>query len=112
MECGSEVKSVAYSPDGKTMASGGMNKKVTLWSVETSIRLRKEYMERLFRGEPSYDSEGKQIDYGDAKLWEMECGSVVSSVAHAPDGKTIVSGDMAKKVTLWSAETGAKLWEM
>ena len=59
-----EVFSVAYSPDGKTLASGGDDKMIKLWDVTT----------------------GKEL----ATLQEHTGG--VSSVAYSPDGKTLASG--------------------
>ena len=60
------VNSVAFAPDGATIASGGHSGKVTLWSAA---------------GE---------------KRWEVQCSgpvcSPVYSVAFAPDGATIASG--------------------
>ena len=65
-----KVLSVAFAPDGATIASGDFDRKVTLWSAA---------------GE---------------KRWERACGGWVWSVAFAPDGATIASGDCRGKVTL------------
>jgi WD40 repeat protein len=73
-----EVIAVAFSPDGKKLASVGLDKTVRLWDVET----RKE---RLSLKEP---------------------GDQVLCLAFAPDGQTLVTGGQDKTIRFWSVATG------
>ena len=67
------VHSVAFSPDGKFLASGGDDHTVRIWSVETGECLK--------------------------VLKEQE--SSVHSVAFSPDGKFLASGGRDKIVRIW-----------
>jgi hypothetical protein len=73
------VRSVAYSPDGKTLASGSEDKTIKLWDVTT----------------------GKER----ATLTGHMGG--VRSVAFSPDGKTLASGaGDPGEIKLWDVATG------
>ncbi len=70
------VFGVAFSPDGKTLASGSGDKTIILWDVGTRQPL----------GTPL-------------------TASAVASVAFSPDGKTLASGTWDKTVILWDVGT-------
>ncbi|CCI03622.1 hypothetical protein MICAC_4770001 [Microcystis aeruginosa PCC 9443] len=72
------VWSVNFSPDGKTLVSGSVDKTIKLWNVETGKEIR------TLKGHDGY-------------VW---------SVNFSPDGKTLVSGSGDKTIKLWSKETG------
>src|SRR5947209_4969541 len=67
------VFSVAFSPDGKTLAAGGWDGSIRLWDVATSKELRQ------FVGH---------------KGW-------VKSVAFSPDGRTLISAGRDRDIHIW-----------
>jgi WD40 repeat protein len=73
------VLSVAFSPDGTTLASGSSDKTVRLWEVSSGRALR------VLRGHKSQ----------------------VTSVAFRPDGRTLTSASADGTVRLWDVASGA-----
>ena len=73
--------SVAFSPDGQTLASGSYDETVRLSDVATGRTLG------AFEGHTDE----------------------VQSVAFSPDGKTLVSGSDDHTVRLWEVSTGSAL---
>jgi WD40 repeat protein/serine/threonine protein kinase len=72
---------VAFSPDGKRLATGGKEKTVKIWDVETAHLLQ------TLRGH-----------IGD-----------VSTVAFSPDGRYVASGGEDSTVKVWDSRTGELL---
>jgi WD40 repeat protein len=76
---------LAFSSDGKTLASGGADQMIKLWNVET------QRCDRLLQGHTA----------------------VVQSIAFSADGLTLVSAALNQSMRLWDVPTGQciKTWQ-
>jgi RNA polymerase sigma factor (sigma-70 family) len=115
-----EVLSVAFSPDGKTLASASNDMTVKLWEVATGKE--QATLDGHTQGVRSvaFSPDGKTLASGSLdrtiKLWEVATGKEqatlqghiqeVLSVAFSPDGKTLASGSGDDTVKLWEVATG------
>ena len=112
--------SVQFSPDGKTIATGGANNAIRLWDTKTGK------LKRILRGHSQaaisicFSPDGKTLASGSfdgsIKLWNVTTGELkatfkghptkVISVCYSPDGKTVASGSIDGTVKLWETKTG------
>ncbi len=117
------VRSVAFTPDGKTLASGGLDNMVKLWDVATGGELRTLRGHTDWVEAVAFSPDGKILASGSddrmIRLWDIATGrelrtlaghsEAVTSVAFSPDGKTLMSGGRDAKMKLWEASTGREL---
>jgi WD40 repeat protein len=95
---------IAYSPDGKILASGGRDNVIRLFDAASGKEIR-----RLVGHRPrSYRPPADVRNALDALVGATGEGGV-NSVAFAPDGKTVASGGWDDTVRLWDVQTGKEL---
>ena len=109
------VKSVAFSPDGKTLASGGGDNVIHLWAIGTGKRKMTLVGHTHWVFSLAFSPDGKTLASGsvdsDIRLWDPHTGQHkktltghgdwVRSIAFSPDGKTLVSGSDDGSVLIW-----------
>ena len=111
------VKSVAFSPDGSTIASGSEDSTLRLWEVNTGTQIRTLTGHTGSVLGVAFSPDGKTIASGSAddtlKLWDANTGTEIrtltedwwgGSVVFSPDGNTIASGNK-----LWDVNTGTEI---
>jgi WD40 repeat protein len=116
------VMSVAFSPDGKTLASDSWDKTIRLWDVATSQPIGQPLTGHTdYVASVAFSPDGKTLASGSwdktIRLWDVATGKSISqpltghtddvgSVAFSPDGKTLASGSWDKTIRLWDVATG------
>lgn len=75
------VVAMAYSPDGRYVASGGQDNTIIIWDLYSRKELRK------LIGHTSF----------------------VNYISYSPDGKFLASGSLDKTIRIWNVETGDEL---
>ena len=122
-----EVYSMAFSPDGKTLASGGgylssdlKPGEIMLWEMDTGKRLRSLTGHTGGVWSVAFSPDGKTLASSSAdktiKLWDVSSGKEkatleghrewVRSIAFSPDGKALASASNDTTVKVWSARSG------
>ncbi|BAY94350.1 WD-40 repeat protein [Microchaete diplosiphon NIES-3275] len=117
------VRSVVFSPDGKTLASASLDKTIKLWNRDTGkeISTLTGHSDSVISVVFSPDGKTIASASGDKtiKLWNRDTGKEIStltghsnsviSVVFSPDGKTLASASLDKTIKLWNRDTGKEI---
>jgi WD40 repeat protein len=119
---------VAFSLDGKTLASAGTDHSIYLWDVATGKKLRvlKSHQASVFR--MSFSPNGKVLAsnaarFGDdqaVRIWDVSRGKEIrrlemagsGALAFSPDGRVLATGDLDNTIRLWEVATGKELVQL
>lgn len=114
-----EVKSVAFSPDGDMIASGGADAKLILWDAQTKQPNAPLSRNNAAVEAVAFSPDGELVASGrddfTVILWKTENregepplrgpGGSVKAVAFSPDGKLLAGASADSKVTVWEMQT-------
>ncbi|WP_329244765.1 serine/threonine protein kinase [Actinoallomurus sp. NBC_01490] len=111
---GTNVFSMAFSPDGKTFACGGSDSTIQLWDTRRRIQLAQipghDSIEDI-----TFSSNGKMLatagDDKTARLWDLTSNTQIAkftgaksdmwSIALSPDGRTLAGGSKDHDIRIW-----------
>jgi WD40 repeat protein len=136
------VESLAFSPDGKTLVTGGDESGVRLWSVERR-RLIQSLGESNKAHAVAFSPDGRTIAWGSdtlgkpfgepviLNLWDLQSKKTLRritlsdsltgrvdqlqanfSIAFSPDGRLVAAGGTRQVVRVWDVQSGELIHEL
>lgn len=114
LDTGGEVKSLAFSPDGQTLAAAALSGQVTVWDVRSRSLLR-----AFFVGSPAYPAVSISADgttlaaasHFGVELWDIATGDRLDDIGVGGTSDVAFSADGALLALARPDTGGAEVWD-
>jgi WD40 repeat protein len=124
--CQPLVTSLAFSPDGKVLFSGGCDNRIRLWDPDTGKELGALEGHTNVVNCSALSADGKWLASGsqdnELRLWEIDSRKVrrrflghdapIERLALSPNGKVLASSCQSGTLRLWDTATGKQIRSM
>jgi WD40 repeat protein len=114
------IHSVAYSPDGRTIAIAGADNTVGFRAAATGETIGSPLVHPSKVGAIAFSPDGRTLltgcDDNVARLWDVTTGAAIGpefhhekavlGVAFGPDGHVVLTGSVDRTARLWNVNTG------
>ena len=114
------VRCLAFSPDGRLLASGSYDQTIRLWDLATGQCVKTLHGHASGVQTLAFSPDGRRLASGghesDLWLWDVQTGQCVKtlqghgdrilSVIFAPDRQTLISTSDDQTVRIWDVQTG------
>ena len=116
-----EVRNIAFSPDGRILASTANDSTLRLWDTESSQQLAVLSDRRIAPWSIAFSHDSTMIASGSRtiQVWDVDTGNPlatltghtesIGALAFSPDGKTLASASWDMSIKLWDIATEENL---